>query len=136
MSGQSHVVHGKQEPNHGSYRSYTVGYVLSIILTVVAYLVAVNANWSGWVIMIVLVTMAIMQLIVQLLFFLHLGRETKPKWNLAVFLYIASAVLIVVIGSIWIMYNLDYSHGHNHTGSEDTLHHTQEDEIIDHQEQH
>ena len=48
------------------------------------------------------------QFFTQLLFFLHLGRETKPRWKLLVFLFMTMIVAILVFGSLWIMYNLNY----------------------------
>ena len=44
----------------------------------------------------------------RLYFFLHLGKETKPRWKLYVFGFMVSVVLIIVFGSIWIMNNLNY----------------------------
>jgi cytochrome o ubiquinol oxidase subunit IV len=41
-------------------------------------------------------------------FFLHLGRETRPRWKLAVFLFMLGVILILVFGSLWIMTNLNY----------------------------
>jgi cytochrome o ubiquinol oxidase operon protein cyoD len=55
-----------------------------------------------------LLFLALTQLFVQLLFFLHLDRESKPFWNLQVAILAAGVVLILVIGSIWIMNNLNY----------------------------
>jgi cytochrome o ubiquinol oxidase operon protein cyoD len=41
-------------------------------------------------------------------FFLHLGRETKPRWKLAVFVGMIIIVAILAFGSLWIMANLNY----------------------------
>jgi cytochrome o ubiquinol oxidase operon protein cyoD len=57
----------------------------------------------------VILLFAMLQLIVQLVFFLHLGREKKPRWNLQVLMFAALVVTILVAGSIWIMSNLDYN---------------------------
>ncbi len=59
-----------------------------------------------------LAALAVTQLLVQLLFFLHLGRESKPRWNLIVLAFAVMVVVIVVFGSLWIMKNLQYNHGH------------------------
>jgi cytochrome o ubiquinol oxidase operon protein cyoD len=45
---------------------------------------------------------------VQLVFFLHLGGEGKPRWRLTAFLFMLLVLVILVFGSLWIMYNLDY----------------------------
>ena len=49
-----------------------------------------------------------MQFVGQLIFFMHLGRETKPRWKLAVTLMMILVVSILVGGSLWIMSNLTY----------------------------
>lgn len=49
------------------------------------------------------------QFVVQLVYFLHLGTEQKPRWKLLVFWFMIVVVLIVVVGSLWIMYNLNYN---------------------------
>jgi cytochrome o ubiquinol oxidase operon protein cyoD len=52
--------------------------------------------------------LAVVQLFVQLYFFLHMGDESKPRWNLMAFLFMLLVLVIVVFGSLWIMKNLDY----------------------------
>lgn len=93
---------------HGSTASYTVGFILCVVLTLVAYFMVVNNVFNGWNLIYAIVALAVVQLVVQLLFFLHLGREPEPRWNLLVFDFMALILIIVVFGSIWIMKNLDY----------------------------
>jgi cytochrome o ubiquinol oxidase subunit IV len=97
-----------------SMRSYVIGFVLSIALTLVAYFF-VNAHvttghhdFSHHFLIGLIMLLASIQLIVQLVFFLHLDREPRPYWNLQVMLFAAGVIAIVVIGSIWIMSNLNY----------------------------
>jgi cytochrome o ubiquinol oxidase operon protein cyoD len=96
----------------GSYRSYITGFILSLLLTFAAF----GAVWAHqgqgllttpWLIAALLV-LAAAQLMVQLLFFLHVGNETKPRWNMAALLFAGLVLLIIVGGSLWIMKNLDY----------------------------
>lgn len=53
--------------------------------------------------------LAVAQLLVQLVFFLHMGKESKPRWNAIVFSFMLLVVGIIVIGSIWVMNNLHYN---------------------------
>jgi heme/copper-type cytochrome/quinol oxidase subunit 4 len=62
-------------------------------------------------------SLAIAQLITQLLFFLHLEKEPKPRWNLLVLSFAVTVAVILVFGSLWIMQNLNYRHG-GHNGSQ------------------
>ena len=95
---------------HGSLRTYVIGFVLSIVFTLTSYLLVVNHSSSSSVGLIIffIVCMALAQFIAQLYFFLHLGKETKPRWKLYVFGFMITVVLILVFGSIWIMNNLNY----------------------------
>lgn len=97
-----------------SIKSYIVGFALSVALTLTAYLF-VNAHvasahhdFSHHFLIGIVMLLASIQLIVQLVFFLHLDREPRPYWNLQVLLFAAGVIAIVVIGSLWIMNNLNY----------------------------
>jgi cytochrome o ubiquinol oxidase operon protein cyoD len=103
-----HAVIAHHEPNTGTPTSYTIGFGLSVALTLVAYLLVVNQKLSHRWLLATIVTLALVQFLVQVVFFLHLGTETKPRWKLLVFLSMVSIVAILVIGSIWIMDNLNY----------------------------
>lgn len=94
---------------HGTYKSYIIGFILSIGLTVVPYMIVVHHLFPLHIVMIAIVVLGVLQLLVQLVFFLHLGGESKPRWNLMAFLFTLLVVAILVIGTMWIMYNLDYN---------------------------
>lgn len=93
---------------HGNLKSYVVGFILSIVLTLGAYFVVVEQLLPIGVLIGTIVGMGIAQALIQLILFLHLGREPKPRWNLLVFLFMALIAIIVVFGSLWIVYNLNY----------------------------
>lgn len=90
---------------------YTIGFVLSLVLTLAAYYYVVLHGSEMWL-LVVLGTLALTQMIVQLVFFLHLGDEVGPRYKLASFLFMLLVLAIVVIGSLWIMANLNYNMMH------------------------
>ena len=94
---------------HGTYISYTIGFVLSIALTLSAFGLVVSNTLPSHIEIFAVIILALAQLATQLFFFLHLGRESRPRWNSLVFYFALLIVLIVVIGSLWIMQNLDYN---------------------------
>lgn len=98
----------KTTETHGSLLSYVSGYVLSLYLTITAYVMVTHHLFSNHGLVAAVVILALIQFLVQLLFFLHLGRETKPRWKLFVLLFMVMVVLILVFGSLWIMDNLNY----------------------------
>ncbi len=92
--------------------SYIIGFALSIVFTLAAFFVVLRPGFFGLTstgIVATIITLAIVQFFVQLTFFLHLWQETNPRWNLVVFLSTISIVLILVVGSIWIMNHLNYN---------------------------
>lgn len=94
--------------------AYFAGYIFSLALTLAAFaLVWWQADsdrqvFSDGFLLAWVAALAMVQLLTQLVFFLHLGRESKPRWNLAVLLFAATIVIILVFGSLWIMQNLNY----------------------------
>lgn len=91
-------------------KSYIVGFLLSIIYTIAAYVVVVRHLLSGGNLTFFIIGLGVLQAAVQLTFFLHLNMENKPRLNLVLFISTLGVILIVVIGSIWIMSNLNYRH--------------------------
>jgi cytochrome o ubiquinol oxidase operon protein cyoD len=97
---------------NGSLISYTVGFVLSLALTIAAYSMVRGEVLTGWPLIYSLTGLALVQTLVQLLFFLHLRHEAEPRWKLLVFDFMLLIIAILVFGSLWIMNNLNYN-GHN-----------------------
>lgn len=95
------------------YVSYMIGFTLSLVLTLVAFWLVMQHVENGWFDMGLvfggLAITAVAQLIVQLVFFFHLGREPKPHLNSVSFLFMLMVVGIIGFGSLWIMYNLNYN---------------------------
>ena len=97
------------------YLSYFTGFMWSLLLTLAAFaLVKMQLDAGGdayqaKVLIGILAVLAIVQLVVQLVFFFHLGREAKPRLNTVSFLFMLMVVGIIAFGSLWIMYNLNYN---------------------------
>jgi cytochrome o ubiquinol oxidase operon protein cyoD len=96
----------KTEPHHGTMTSYIIGFALSLIFTFISYYLVVNKTLSNSILTAVILGFAVLQMIVQMVFFLHLGREKKPHWNLFFLASTVSIILVVVGGSLWIMGHL------------------------------
>jgi cytochrome o ubiquinol oxidase operon protein cyoD len=92
---------------------YIIGFVLSILFTLIAFgavsyhLETGHVFPSHMVAVPVLVALAVVQLLVQLICFLHVGRRGEG-WNIISLVFTAFVVLVLVGGSIWIMYHLDH----------------------------
>ncbi len=100
---------------HGTLTAYITGFVGSLVITLTAFgfvwaHVQNNHNtFSHHFLIPFIAALAVLQLFTQLFFFLHLGTERKPRWNVKVFLFMIMVVLILVVGSVWIMDSLNYN---------------------------
>lgn len=92
---------------HGSLKAYLIGFFSSLLLTLVSFLLVILKVISGQTLIYTLVALALVQAIVQLLFFLHVGQEAKPRWESLTLYFMVLVVLIIAIGSLWIMKDLN-----------------------------
>lgn len=96
------------ERSPGSVRSYTIGFVSAVTLTLLAFSVVAKHSVHGNRLIAILLGLAVVQFVLQLVFFLHIGKESKPRRKQLVLLMMIVFVLILVLGSIWVMYSLNY----------------------------
>jgi cytochrome o ubiquinol oxidase operon protein cyoD len=89
-------------------KNYIFGFIISIALTLTAFGLVINRLLSGQVLVLVICGLAVIQVCVQLIFFLHLDQEKGSPWNLSAFLATVGLILVLVVGSLWIMNNLNY----------------------------
>lgn len=107
-------------------RSYILGFTLSLTLTVTAYLLVSLGRVATNPALLLIAALALVQFVVQLVYFLHITPESKPRWKLLVFGFMLLVVTILVLGSLWIMYNLDYNHVHPMTEPVNNYLHSQD----------
>lgn len=92
---------------HGTLHSYLIGFVLSFLLTSLSFLLVAAKVLSGKALVYTIVALALVQAVCQLLFFLHLGQEAKPRWETLIFYFMLALLLIIALGSLWIMSDLN-----------------------------
>ena len=92
----------------GTLGSYLTGYLLSLYATVTAYILVVRHAFGVTALLAAIIGLALLQFLVQLFYFLHLGKETGPRWRLLAAAFMIVVVAILVFGSLWIMANLNY----------------------------
>jgi cytochrome o ubiquinol oxidase operon protein cyoD len=103
---QAHGGHGHDEP-HGSMREYMIGFGLSVILTAIPFWLIINHVIADKVTAgLVISAFAAVQVVVHMIFFLHMNGKVEGGWNLLALIFTAIVVLIVLSGSLWVMYHL------------------------------
>lgn len=109
MSEHLHHANIKKNGEHGTVLSYVIGFVLSLVFTAIPYYMVVNKTISGSALLTTIIAIAVLQMLIQIFFFLHLGRGPKPFYNVVFFVATVITILIVIGGSIFIMNNLNYN---------------------------
>jgi len=93
--------------------SYITGFVLSIGLTLLAFFLYELHLYTQHVLpthvelRVMFILLAIAQVIVQLVCFLHVGRKQNTHWNAVVLGFALFVVCVLVGGTLWIMANLN-----------------------------
>jgi cytochrome o ubiquinol oxidase operon protein cyoD len=92
---------------HGTYKSYAMGFIASLLLTGISFIIVIAEVISGPALIYTLIGLALVQAICQLIFFLHLGQEAKPQWETLIFCFMVLILLIISLGTLWIMNDLN-----------------------------
>ncbi|MGC3873840.1 cytochrome o ubiquinol oxidase subunit IV [Halomonas sp. GXIMD04776] len=92
--------------SHGSVRSYVIGLILSIVLTVIPFAAVMTGALSTAATVLTIVGMAVLQVLVQLIMFMHMNTKSDEGWNFMSFVFTISILVLVVGGSLWIMHHL------------------------------
>ncbi len=92
-----------------SVRRYVVGFGLSLLLTLIPFWMVESHALAGSNLVAVILGIAIAQLLVQAVCFLHINMRASARSNLVVFTFAGLIVFTVVAGSLWIMENLNYN---------------------------
>ncbi|WP_018887259.1 cytochrome o ubiquinol oxidase subunit IV [Paenibacillus massiliensis] len=99
-----------EHESHGSVKSYVVGFILSIVLTIIPLVIVMNDMVDRLGTLIVIFVTAVLQFIVQLYFFMHIRDGQGPRWNVMTLVLGVTILLTIVGGSIWIMGNNTVAH--------------------------
>jgi len=94
--------------SRGTLKSYTIGFMLSVVLTVVAFGVVMSGAFTYSGALTAIFAAAIAQILVHLYYFLHLDFSSTARWNMLAIIFAVLIMAIFVGGSLWIMYNLNF----------------------------
>ncbi|NJM31861.1 MAG: cytochrome o ubiquinol oxidase subunit IV [Limnobacter sp.] len=106
-----HTEHGHHQDElevHGSKRDYTIGFVLSVILTAIPFwLVMGHVIESSTDTALIILGFGAVQIVVHMVYFLHMNSHSEGGWNMLALIFTAILVVIALVGSIWVMYHLN-----------------------------
>ena len=86
---------------------YVTGFILSFLLTTIAFLIVGKRVLNPTGLYLAISVLALLQFMVQSIFFLRLNADPEGRWNLYPFIFAIFVVIVVIGGSLWIMYNLN-----------------------------
>jgi len=96
---ENHATH--DDHDHGSYRSYFIGFVLSVILTAIPfYVVMAEVDISLLWAMIIIFGLGAVQILVHVNYFLHVSVGAEDGWQFMSLLFTAVVLVIILAGSI------------------------------------
>ncbi|AKC32230.1 cytochrome o ubiquinol oxidase subunit IV [Candidatus Pantoea carbekii] len=95
--------------SQGRLTSYIVGFIFSIILTIIPFWIVIYRNMSYSNTIYIIVVCAVMQMLVHLIYFLHLDVRSEGGWNMIAIVFSIIIVTILIVGSLWIMHHLNYN---------------------------
>jgi len=102
-----HDMHDNEEP-HGSLKDYIIGFVLSVILTAIPFwLVMAHVFKSPTVTAFSIMALAGVQIVVHMIYFLHMTPKAEGGWNMLALIFTLVLVTIALSGSMWVMYHLN-----------------------------
>lgn len=86
------------------------GFIGSLILTLAAYFIILNPEMISANIkttLIALFSLAFLQSLIQLIFFIDVWKKKEALWNLGVLISTISIIFIIIYFSIWIIHHLN-----------------------------
>ena len=103
----SHGHHDEAAP-HGSFKSYMIGFGLSVVLTAIPFwLVMSGVLDSTLATAIAIMAFAAVQIVVHMIFFLHTNARSENGWTLMALIFTVILVVIAISGSLRVMYNMN-----------------------------
>jgi cytochrome o ubiquinol oxidase operon protein cyoD len=99
---------GREDTSRG-LRSYLIGFVLAVALTAASFWAARTHAIYGPGVSVALVTLAIAQMGIHLVFFLHITTGPDNTNNILALMFGVLIVFLVIFGSLWIMTNLNHN---------------------------
>ena len=91
----------------GLYRSYIIGFALAVVLTIVPFwiVMAEVEIGLGWALFIIF-GLGALQMIVHVHYFLHVTLRAEDGWQAMSLIFTAVVLIIILAGSIWVMFHL------------------------------
>ena len=92
---------------HATVKGYVVGFLLSVVLTAIPFWLVMANVLPRQATIFIIVAFAAVQMVVHMVYFLHLNAKVEGGWSLLALVFTAALVIIMLAGSIWVMYHMN-----------------------------
>jgi cytochrome o ubiquinol oxidase operon protein cyoD len=104
----AHDDHHDDGGYHATIGGYAIGFVLSVILTAIPFWLVMakmipNSTMTAFVVL----AIAAVQIVVHMVFFLHMNTKSENGWNMLALIFTVVLVVIMLAGSLWVMKHLN-----------------------------
>ena len=99
--------HHEIEMPHASMRDYVIGFILSVILTAIPFWLVMTMPLSAGATGAIIMGFAVVQIVVHMVFFLHMTPKAEGGWSLTSLVFTIIVVVIMLAGSLWVMHHLN-----------------------------
>ncbi|VTU12880.1 MULTISPECIES: cytochrome o ubiquinol oxidase subunit IV [unclassified Variovorax] len=96
--------------SHSTLKGYMTGFVLSVILTAIPFWLVMGKVFDkSSTTAIVILAFAAVQIVVHMIYFLHMNTRSEGGWSLLALIFTIVLVVITLSGSLWVMYHLNHN---------------------------
>ena len=97
-----------EHESHGTFKGYMIGFVLSIVLTVIPFWLVMGDVLDNKVLTSVFImALAAVQIVVHMVYFLHMNARAEGGWTMMAMIFTLVVIAIMLVGSLWVMYHLN-----------------------------
>ena len=115
MSKHHHDPHGEHgdhhhdgDEMHATFKGYMTGFILSVILTAIPFWVVMAKVFDkSSTTAIVILAFAAVQIVVHMVYFLHMDAKSQGGWNMLALIFTLVLVVITLTGSLWVMFHMN-----------------------------
>jgi len=109
---EAHDVHDHdphvEDDLHISLKGYMTGFILSVILTAIPFWLVMGKVFDKpATTAIVILAFAAVQIVVHMIYFLHLNAHSQGGWNMLALIFTIVLVVITLSGSLWVMFHMN-----------------------------
>ena len=105
--GHHHEHHDDDVGYHATVKGYVIGFLLSVVLTAIPFWLVMAKVLPSTLTSIIILAFAALQMIVHIVYFLHLDRRSQGGWNLLALVFTAIVLFILLSGTIWVMLHMN-----------------------------